>query len=111
MMFNFYDFFKVFGFSINENSSPEVLLFCVILFFASLALLSVFNISIYLLSIYILNKKVVLNKIEKKYPYLMKIINYYKSTRIGFILIELSLLIFSLIYIISICYRIIVTLL
>ena len=57
MMFNFYDFFKVFGFSINENSSPEVLLFCVILFFASLALLSVFNISIYLLSIYILNKK------------------------------------------------------
>lgn len=109
-MYNFYNFFKVFGFSVNENSSPDVLLFCVILFFASLALLSVFNISIYLLSIYILNNKVVLNKISK-YTYLIKIINYYKSSRIVFIIIELSLLIFSLLYIISICYRLILKLL
>nr|UEV87026.1 hypothetical protein [Grifola frondosa] len=111
MMSNFFEFIKLFGFSVNENSSPLVLLFCVILFFACIALLSVFNISIYLLSLYLLNNQVFLNKIEIKYPYLIKIINYYKSTRIGFIIIELCFLIFSLVYIISLCYRFILKLL
>lgn len=81
-------------------------LFC---FFACLSLLSVFNICMYLLSLYILSNKEILSKLseKKKYHYVIKVINYYKGVRIFFIIIELLLLIFSLVYIISICYRLI----
>nr|YP_010759107.1 hypothetical protein QEO35_mgp12 [Hericium alpestre]WEX32021.1 hypothetical protein [Hericium alpestre] len=97
----------LFGINMDKISNPFVILFCVILFFACISLLSVFNISIYLLTIYILNNKTLLDTVEGKFPFLLKIIKYYKSTRIGFIIFELCLLLISLGYIISLCYRII----
>lgn len=108
--YNLFEFLNLLGISADENSNPLVLLFCVILFFASLALLSVINISIYLLSIYILGNKDLLSKVEN-YPFLIKTINFYKKTRIIFIILELGLLLFSLFSIISFSYRIILKLL
>ena len=46
----------------------------------------------YLFSIYILSNKVLLNKLFSISPYFIHIINFYKATRIGFILFELLIL-------------------
>ena len=110
-MLSFFDFINLNGFPINESSSPLLILFCVILVFSFLGLWSVFNISIYLLSLYILSNKELLRKLEeKKYHYVIKIISFYKGVRIGFIIFEFLVLVFSLVYIISICYRLILNL-
>lgn len=102
---------QLFGISITENTNPYILLLSVIIFFTFIALLSVLNISIYLFSIYIINTNKVLYNFLSKYPYLLKIVNYYKSSRIVFILIEVLFLLFSLLYIIYLCYRVIFKLL
>ena len=42
----FFEFFKIFGISVNENSHPVVLVLLVVFFMSFIALLSVINISI-----------------------------------------------------------------
>ena len=58
----------------------------------------------YLLSIYIVSQEWFLNKIPKKYPYLHKIILFYKNIRIAYIIYEVLFLLFLLIIMIGISY-------
>ena len=64
----------------------------------------------YLISIYLINTNKYLEIISNKYPYLHKIINYYNSSRISFIILELIFLFGSIGYMIYGCIRIIVNL-
>ena len=58
----------------------------------------------YLLSIYIVSQEWFLNKIPKKYPYLHKIILFYKNIRIAYIIYEVLFLLFLLFIMIGISY-------
>ena len=107
-----FDFLNSFGLhiNINENSNPLYLLAVCFLIFNLIVLFSVLNISLYLISIYIINTNKYLDKISSKYPYILKIIKFYNSSRIGFIILELVFLLGSVGYMISLCIRIIVKL-
>ena len=82
--------------NLNDNTNPLVLLALSYLIFTCVISFSVVNISIYLLSIYIVNNKINIDKISSYFPYITKIIKYYNSTRIAFILLELLSIIGSL---------------
>ena len=109
-MQNLFDLLNSYVIHINCNSNPVFLLALCFLIFTTIILISLVNISIYLLSLYIVNNSQLLEKISSKYPYIKKIIKFYNSTRIGFILLELLLLFASIGYMISLCIRILIKL-
>ncbi len=96
--------------NINANTNPIVLIALSYLIFTCIILLSVVNISIYLLSLYVLNNSKFLDKIVSKYPLINKLINFYSSTRIGFILLEVVFLMLSIGYMIRLSLKLIVNL-
>ena len=109
-MQNLFDLLNSYGIHINGNSNPVFLLALCCLIFTTIILISLINISIYIMSLYIVNNSQLLEKISSKYPYIKKIIKFYNSTRIGFILLELLLLFASIGYMISLCIRILIKL-
>ena len=111
-MKNIFELLNSFGLhiNINENTSPIYFLGLGFLIFNLIILFSVLNISFYLISIYLINTNKYLKTISSKYPYILKIIKYYNSTRIGFIILELMFLFSSVGYMIYACIRIIVNL-
>ena len=101
------------GFNLNnlDNSNPVIYIFMGILFLACLCLLGVFNISLYLLSIYVIDNKLeFFSKYFIKYPILKRIISFYRSSRLGLIVLEVFIILLCLFYIISICYKVIIRL-
>ena len=86
-MKNLLEFINYFGISVNETT-PDIVIFAGYYLILSVGiLLNVLNISMYLLSIYIVSQEWFLNKIPKKYPYLHKIILFYKRN-LKFIIIS-----------------------
>ena len=73
-------------------------------------MLNVINISIYLASLYVINNNKLLGKLSIKYPFLIKIINFYNKTRLSFIILELGTLLGCIGYLIYFSIRIIVNL-
>ena len=111
-MQNILDFLNYLGLSINLNDSTNPLVYIALgfLIFNLIILFSVLNISFYLISIYLLNTNKYMDKISSKYPYVLKIIKYYNSTRISFIVLELMFLFGSVGYMMYACIRIIIKL-
>nr|YP_010977172.1 hypothetical protein UYH48_mgp45 [Daedaleopsis confragosa]WNZ34377.1 hypothetical protein [Daedaleopsis confragosa] len=101
-MQNIIDLLNSFGLNINitGNINPLVYIAVAFLIFNLIVLLSVVNISIYLISLYIINTNKYIDTISSKYPYILKIIKYYNSTRVSFIFLELVFLFGSIGYMI-----------
>lgn len=79
--------FKVFGIPVTEESSAFLQFISVILLLNSLALICLINIVLYFLVLLITENKNFLNKFTN-WPVFLKIINIYRKTRIGFLVIE-----------------------
>nr|WVH38334.1 hypothetical protein [Trametes versicolor] len=111
-MKNIFELLNSFGLhiNINENTSPIFFIGLGFLILNLIVFFSVLNISFYLISIYLINTNKYLATISSTYPYIHKIIKYYNSTRISFIILELMFLFGSLGYMISVCIRILVNL-
>ena len=105
-MSNFLEFLNSIGIHVNENSAPILLFACSIWILAIVSMLCFINIMFYFSILYILDNEKVLIKLSQ-WPFLIKIINFYKSIRTGFIVFELILFIISLGSIIWLCSRII----
>ena len=108
-----FQLFEYLGFNLNnfDNSNPVLYIFIGILFLACLCLLGVLNISLYLLSIYVIDNKLeFFSKYFIKYPILKRIISFYRSSRLGLIVLEVFIILLCLFYIISICYKVIIRL-
>lgn len=103
-MKNILEFINVFGIHVDESTPLVVLLAGYYLILSVWILLNVLNICIYLLSLYILSNERLVSKISSKYVFIHKIFLYYKKTRIGFIVFEVILLLFSLSLMIGISY-------
>lgn len=69
-------------------------------------MLSIINILIYLGILYIIENKSLLNRFSK-YPFLVKLINIYKQTRLFYLIFEIVLLLASFLVIIRLCVRIV----
>ena len=91
---------------INDETSPLLLFFCAIFCMSLLTLNSFLKILIYLINLYITEHKLFLEKINK-YPYLTKLLNYYRKTRLSFLIFEILFFTCSLIYIAYLCFKII----
>ena len=101
-------FVQYFGLATNvtAESSHIVLFMLVLLFFSLMAMLCIINICIYLLILYFSNNTYVLN-IVSKHKYLLKIFNFYRKTRVYYIVIEFAFLIVNVSCIIYFCCRMI----
>ena len=75
------------GISVTNNTSPFVWLLCLILLFSEIGVVCLSNIIIYLLILLISENKNLLSKLENR-PYLLRILNIYRKTRIAFIITE-----------------------
>lgn len=108
-MKNILDVLNSFGLyiNINENTSPIFYIALSFLIFNIIVLISVLNISFYLISIYVINNNKYIDVISSKYPITHKIIKYYNSSRISFIMLELMFLFGSIGYMLYTCIRII----
>ena len=89
-----FEILKFLGLNINTDSEPIVLLLCVILVLSLISVLSIVNIVIYLAALYITNQYWFLNKISK-WNFLVNILNFYRKTRIRFIILEVFLFLYS----------------
>lgn len=95
------EFFKAYGFHVNELTDLLLLLLCVIVILATVALICVLNKLMYIGIIYIFEDKNRLERITKNLPTVfIKLMNIYKHTRIYYILIETIFLLICLISII-----------
>nr|WVH38184.1 hypothetical protein [Lenzites betulinus] len=103
-MKNILEFINAFGIHVDESTPLVVLLAGYYLILSVWILLNVLNICIYLLSLYILSNERFISKISSKYVFIHKIVLYYQKTRIGFIVFEVILLLFSLSLMIGISY-------
>jgi hypothetical protein len=87
----FYSILNTIGIPLTPES-PSVLIFaCAILSLAIICFLSFINILFYLASIYVLSHDVFLSRLPN-WPLLLKVLNFYKSTRVAFIVFESWLL-------------------
>ena len=91
----FYTILNNIGIPLTPDSPPILIFSCAILTLAVICLLSFVNILFYLMSIYILTNDMFLKRLPN-WPLLLKVLNFYKSTRVAFIVFE------ALIFIISI---------
>ena len=76
-MKNIIEFLNSLGF--NENSNPIVLIALGYFIFSCIIWVNVINISIYLASLYVINNNKLIDKITNIFPYLIKIVNFYKK--------------------------------
>ncbi|BCG68828.1 hypothetical protein (mitochondrion) [Collybia sordida] len=91
--------------NISESSDPIVLFSCSVLVLSIIALFSFMQIYLYILILYISDNKYVIDRISK-YSILVKIMDLYKKTRIGYIFFELCLFLVCMCSIIWLCIRI-----
>ena len=105
-MQNIIEYLNSLGF--NENSNPIVLIALGYFIFNCIILINVINISIYLASLYVINNNKLIEKLASRFPYVIKIINFYKNSRISFILLELFILLCCIGYMLYTSIRIIV---
>ena len=103
-----FEILKFLGLNINTDSEPIVLLLCVILVLSLISVLSIVNIVIYLAALYITNQYWFLNKISK-WNFLVNILNFYRKTRISFIILEVFLFLYSQGSVIWLCWYFIYT--
>lgn len=92
-MFNsniFYEILNKIGVPLTPNSPPYLIMSCVTLFLAIICLISFVNIMFYFLAMYLLNHEKLLNVLPK-WPFLLKLLKFYNSLRITFILLETGL--------------------
>jgi hypothetical protein len=90
------------GIQIPENATPLINFSFSILILTLISLLCFINVTGYLTSIYLINKY----NIEIKFPKYKKIIQYFESYSLFFILIEIILCLLCLLFIIYVCLRI-----
>jgi hypothetical protein len=102
------DFLNMLGLHININleTSPIVQFCIVILVLTIIALICCINIFLYCIVLYISENKNILNYINK-YKIILKIFNFYKKTRLLYIVLEFIFLIVNLACIASLCLYII----
>lgn len=91
---------------IDESSSPIVLFALCILVLSVVSLLCFINILLYFMILYITEHKILLDKLPTNVLFI-KILNFYKQTRIFFIFVAVTLLVFSLCSIIYLCSKVI----
>jgi len=91
--------------NISDSSSPVLLFVFSILVLSLINLFCVLNIILYLCVIYISSNQEILDKISKNIL-LLKIFNFYKNTRIFYLVIEFIFLLFILGSIIWLCIRV-----
>ena len=106
-MDKFFELLTGLGINVTPDSSPIVLLLSSVLVLSLIAFLSFINIGIYLISLHITNHKLFLDKISK-WDILLKLLNIYRKTRIGFIMFEIILFFVSQGSVIWLCYRVII---
>ena len=92
--------------NISDANQPLFLLALSILCLSSVCMFCGIQIIIYLLVLYSIEYKGVLDKLSK-YPYMLKIINLYKNTRLYYLLFEIILFFISLGLIIYLCSRLV----
>ena len=85
------------------NTDPFIILFACILFLCIIALVSFTNLVIYFCSLYVTDSTYFLNKISK-YPLLVNVLKWYRTTRLVFIIIEIVLFYISLGSVIGFCF-------
>lgn len=105
------EFLSNFGIHVNisESSDPILLLCCSILVLAIVALFSFIQVLLYFGVLYITDHKYIIDKISK-YSKLVKIMNIYKNTRIGYIIFEIILFLVCIFFIIWLCLKVIYSL-
>ena len=103
-MIDIYKLLNYLGIAVSSESSPIVLVLASILILSSVALLSFINIGIYLFSLHLSNNKWLLDKVSNS-RILLKLLNIYKKTRIGFIVFEVTLFLVSQSNIIWFCFK------
>jgi hypothetical protein len=81
--------------TIDENSSPVLLLALSTLIFSSVALVCTLNIIMYLGILYLSKQDFILGYLSK-YVLLQKLFNLYKGTTMLFLIIEFGLLLFNI---------------
>ena len=89
---------------LDDETSPFLVFVSGIFCMSLITLLSFINILIYTVILYITEHKLFLDKINK-YPFLVKVIGYYRKTRLSFLIIEVLFFTFSLLAIIYLSYK------
>lgn len=89
--------------TLNPSLDPFIILFAVIMFFCIIGLMAFTNILIYLLSLHITDMPYLLNKFSK-YPFLLKGLKWYRTTRFFYIFIEVCLFYISIGCVIIFCF-------
>lgn len=92
--------------SLAENLPIEVFLALSILLLSVISLSCIVNIFFYFIVLFAFDSKYIKDKMEK-WNILKRVINFYRNTRIFFIIFEFSLFIFVNWVIISSCYKIV----
>ena len=92
--------------NISEASHPFVLFAFSILILCVVCLLCVLTISGFLLGLYVTTNEKLVAKVSK-YPLLLKVFNFYKKTRVFYLIIEILILIYCLGLIFWLCWRVI----
>ena len=102
------EYLQTFGLylNINEDSSPLLLLSLSILVLSLVAFFCILNIIIYLTILYLSENEILKSKIFN-HKILKKIYNFYRHTRVYYIIIEFIFVVYILSTIIYICYRIV----
>lgn len=112
MITNFLNLLQNIGLNISEDNpaSGMILFLSVIIFFALMTLLCIFNLGIYWIIFHYSNNEKFLIYISnlKYHNIILKFINIYKRTRIGFIISEILMCLFCLCSIIWFCVKFIV---
>ena len=101
-----FEFFKHFNIILNNENETIVLLLSAFFVLLLIGTLSIINIGIYILALYITNHKLFLEKISK-WPILVKYLNIYRKTRVGFIMFEICMFLFCQGCVLWLCLRII----
>ncbi len=98
---NYYKFILYYyNIVIPEEFEPLFNFASSVFFMLLISLSCLINLSIYLISIYLVNKyNDNINDKFKNYPFFIKILNFYKSTRILFISLEIIICLFCIIVI------------
>jgi hypothetical protein len=101
------EYLSSFGIHVNisESSEPIVLVCTSILILSIISLISFIQIFLSLAVLYISDHKYIMDKISK-YSILVKIMSFYKQSRIGYILFEVCLFLLCMFSIIWLCIKI-----
>jgi len=102
----FYTILNNIGIPLTPDSPPVLIFSCAILTLAVICLLSFVNIFFYLISIYVLGLDMFLRRLPN-WPLLLKVLNFYKSTRVAFIVFEALLFLISISGIIYGCWQVV----